>query len=117
MAIAEKDLIVFKNRTTGVQYTGEVVEVVSEHTLHVKIIESTDKMFVGHNRSINLASSKIEVVGIRKFESRLAKDNAEYYLALCHAAVDINDKQWFQECHAQYSLWKAKIEGEKLIER
>lgn len=115
MDFKEKDVIRFKNNKSGTTFKAEVKKDLGKNEYRLYIIESTNKDFIGQVHDIDfgngLTRKNFELIEVEGFEKKLAIYEAAKYLNCCHQAVNTNDKQWFEESHAQYTLWLRKAES------
>jgi hypothetical protein len=110
------DVVCFKNRASGTFFKAKVKEKMKDQLYKVEIIECDTPHFIGELKEIDFGatktSSRIEFLSIEAFEDTLARYEAAKYFNCCLQAVDTNDKDWFNDSFAQYTLWKQKIREE-----
>lgn len=111
------DVISFKNTSSGTTFKAKVVECLKEMKFLLEVIDSNKPNFIGATREIDFAAphnyKRIEILEIKPFEEKLAKYEAAKYFNFCLLAVDTNDRTWFDESFAQYTLWKKQIKQEE----
>lgn len=116
------DVVIFRNEKTKDVFVGKVLNIVTlsyGQAYRMRFLEGcTDEAFIGTTKKLDFVDNEdVKVISIRKFAERFEQEEMEKYLALCHFAVDINDKAYFEECHANYTYWgmeyaKAQKEAE-----
>jgi hypothetical protein len=114
---AVNDVVIFKNKSSKTTFKARIKERISISEYIVEILECDTPRFIGKVTEIDFDakhnSGRIEFIAVNKFEDVLAEDQAAFYLGLCHLAVDTDDRTWFNECFAQYTLWKEQAKNEK----
>lgn len=121
MMLKNDDLVEFVVKASGHSYKARVlqpcrqypyyeVEIISTSRTDIKgeimVSEIGEVIKIATNES---SSNPISFINIMNFEDDLAEWNAHKSLELCHLAVNLNNKDWFEECHAQYALWNSKV--------
>lgn len=115
------DLVEFVNKTLNVFYKGVVVrpcetspyyeiEIITTSRTNssgaIMIAEIGQILKVSTNES---TANPYVFTNIKGFEEQLAEYEAHKNLELCHLAVNLNNRDWFEECHARYALWNSKV--------
>jgi hypothetical protein len=111
------DMISFFNTSSGTKFKARVKKNLKNQVFVLEIIESDKPQFIGTTKELDFAAphnySRIEILEIEPFEDGLAKYEAAKYFNNCLLAVDTNDKEWFNDSFAQYTLWNSKIKQEE----
>lgn len=109
------NVIEFTNTYSGTDFKAIVIKRLRRQEYELEIIACTAERFIGKKETIDFGQSgnKIKVTNIERPEKFDPEREAAKFLELMLCAVDTNDKVWYEELHAQYSLWKTKNKGEK----
>lgn len=109
------DVVTFRNVMSGTIFKAKILQHKSGKKYLLKILECDTEFYVGTEKEVDFAAKhnegRIQLLSVQSFESDLAKYQAALYFNFCLMAVDTNDKEWFEESFAQYTLWKGKVQN------